>query len=291
MIRYTAFCKICETGSFTRAAEEMGYTQAAVSQMIRSLEDELSVTLFIRTRRGVELTEEGKRLFPLIEKYVLAYRDLGEAASDINGLEMGEIRIGTCSSISQRLLPPLISDFTKIYPNVTFTLMQGNNTTMPEWIKSGMIDFGFVYPQAAKELQCRIILKDPYLAVIPENHPLAEKSEVSLEELAREPLIIADEGITNTVLMAFENKGIKVSPKFRIQDDHTILSMVESGLGVSVLSSMLLEKADYRIKKLKISTPVVRSFGVTYRDRESLPISSKKFIDFMFEKTGTKNRM
>ena len=146
MTRYTAFCKIVEYGSFTRAAEALGYTQAAVSQMIRSLENEFSLRLLIRTRSGVRLTREGEQMYPLIRKLAAAYREMADRAGEINGLDSGEIRIGTFSSMSQHLLPGLMSDFSRIYPKINFVLSQGDNTTLPEWINSGIIDFGFVNP-------------------------------------------------------------------------------------------------------------------------------------------------
>ena len=80
MTRYTAFCKIVEYGSFTRAAEALGYTQAAVSQMIRSLENEFSLRLLIRTRSGVRLTREGEQMYPLIRKFAACLRRHGRAA-------------------------------------------------------------------------------------------------------------------------------------------------------------------------------------------------------------------
>ena len=281
MIRYIALCKVIETGSFTRAAEELGYTQAAVSQMVRSLENELSVTILRRTKQGVFLTPEGEELYPSIQKHILSHRELADKAASINGIESGEIRIGTFSSISQKLLPGLIKSFSDQYPKVEFVLRQGNNTTLPEWIRSGLIDFGFVYPEAAAGLVCRPLLTDRYLAVLPENHPLAGQ-RVSLKMLASEPLILGEEGITNTVVSAFESRHISIKPKYRIFDDHTILSMVENGIGVAILSSMLLDRANYRISKAEIIEPVVRTVGVTYRDRSALPSATTKFIDFMF---------
>ena len=86
MTRYIAFCKIIECGSFTRAAEALGYTQAAVSQMIRSLEKEHALTLLIRTRSGVRLTCEGEKLYPLIRKYVSVHRELTECVGELHGL-------------------------------------------------------------------------------------------------------------------------------------------------------------------------------------------------------------
>ena len=286
MTRYTAFCKIVEYGSFTRAAEALGYTQAAVSQMIRSLENEFSLRLLIRTRSGVRLTREGEQMYPLIRKFAAAYREMADRAGEINGLDSGEIRIGTFSSMSQHLLPGLMSDFSRIYPKINFVLTQGDNTTLPEWINSGIIDFGFVYPEASSGLVNRPIVKDVYLAVLPEGHPYAEMEAVPLELMAKEPLIIVDEGGVNTVLRAFSAAGLAARVNFLIHDDYTILSMVEKGIGVSILSSMILDRAPYRIKTVPTDVPVTRTVGIAYRDYDMLPMAAKKFIKFVFDNIG-----
>lgn len=281
MTRYIAFCRVVECKSFTRAAQSLGYTQAAVSQMIRSLEKELNINLFLRGRKEVCLSSEGQKLFPFVRKLVNAHADLIDRAKEINGLASGELRIGTFASMSQRLLPGVMSDFSKLYPNIRFVLSPGDNTSLPEQIKSGMIDFGFVYPESSMGLKNHPIVHDSFLAVFPENHPMSNMESVSLQSLASEPLIIVDEGGVNTVLEAFEKKGLSPNIMYRIHDDNTILSMVEQGIGVSILPSMILDRSSYRLKTVDIETPVKRTVGVCYTDEELLPIAAKRFIEFL----------
>ena len=97
------------------------------------------------------------------------------------------------------------------------------------------------------------------------------------------PLILTDEGGVNTVLAAFEKEKITPNIKYRIHDDHTILSMVEKGIGVSILPSMILDRASYRIKTVPIKTPVTRTVGISYLSDELLPIAAKRFIEFLRE--------
>ncbi len=284
MTRYVAFCKIIECGSFTKAAEALGYTQAAVSQMIRSLENEFSMTLLTRTRGGVRLTREGETLFPMIQKYVSVYRELRDRAGEINGLESGELRIGTFSSVSQRLLPGLMSDFSARYPGIRFILSPGDNTTLPERVRSGQIDFSFMYPEAAGDLTCLPIAKDEFRAVLPVDHPFASRSSVSLTEMAAESLIVVEEGQLNTVLDTYAKNGLSPNVTFRIHDDYTILSMVEAGNGVSILPSMILERATgYRFKTVPLDRPIRRTIGVAFPREDLLPIAAKRFIRFLLD--------
>lgn len=111
MNRYIALQKIVEFGSFSKAADAMGYSQSAISQMISSLEDEMSIKLVNRFRTGAKLTLEGEELYPLIEKLIYQYYSTQEKVAEIKGLETGTIRIGTLASISAHWLPNLLKSF------------------------------------------------------------------------------------------------------------------------------------------------------------------------------------
>lgn len=120
MNRYIALQKIIELGSFTKAADTLGYTQSSISQMVASLEKELSIKLLTRSRYGVKLTLEGAELYPFIERSINQYLAMREKANEIKGLETGIIRVGTISSITCHWMPALIKGFQKKYPNVQF---------------------------------------------------------------------------------------------------------------------------------------------------------------------------
>ena len=165
MNRYIALQKIVELRSFSKAAAALGYTQSAISQMIASLENELSIKLLYRSRTGVHLTLEGEDLFPFVQKTVLQYQAMEERSKEIRGLETGIIRIGTISSISCHWLPGLIQEFQQSYPNVQFVLHQGDYTTIPEWVRTGEADFGFVNPDAVKGMKIQFIKEGELRAV------------------------------------------------------------------------------------------------------------------------------
>lgn len=131
MNRYIALQKVVEFGSFTKAAETLGYTQSAISRMIVSLEDELSIQLLYRSRCGIHLTVEGERLFPSIQAAISQYQSMQEIAKEIRGLDSGTIRIGTLSSVSCHWLPELIKEFQQKYSNIEFILHQGDNNSIP----------------------------------------------------------------------------------------------------------------------------------------------------------------
>ena len=283
MQRYIALQKIVESGSFSRAAEILGYTQSGISQMISSLEDEMSLRLLNRSRSGVKLTPEGEALYPFIERSILQYQAMQEKAKEIRGLEAGLIRIGTISSITCHWMPQLIRKFQLRYPNVQFLFHQGDYSSIPEWIRSGAVDFGFIAPEAVRDLQTITVKEGEMLAVLPEGHRLAGEEKIRLEELTAEPFILLEEGHFSEPLNAFHSAGLEPDVKYRIHDDYAIMTMVEAGLGVSILAELVLRRTCYRIVILPLEPKVMRTLAVGYKDRDSLPIASRYFIDFIME--------
>lgn len=281
MNRYLALCKIVEVGSFTQAADFLGYTQSGISQMVRSLEDELSLKLLLRSRTGVKLTPEGEELYPYILKTASSYRAMIEKTKEIKGLESGTIRIGTISSISCHWLPHMIKEFQSIYPNVQFILHQGDYTTIPEWINSGEIDFGFINPAAVSGLNT-ISLKDgELLAVLPKKHPLAKENVVTLKQLVTEPFLLLEEGALSEPLEAFHTLNLHPNVKMCIHDYYTILSMIEEGLGVSILPELVLRRVSYDVVKVPVNPPVTRTIGIAFSNLKTIPIASRHFINYL----------
>ena len=283
MNRYIALQKIIELGSFTKAADALGYTQSSISQMIASLENELAIKLLTRSRVGVKLTIEGAELYPYIERSIISYRAMQEKANEIKGLETGIIRVGTVSSVTCHWMPVLIRGFQELYPHVQFLFHQGDYTTIPEWIRTGAVDFGFITPAAAPDPKTVSIKNGEMLAVLPKNHPLAAGKSVPLKELTRDPFILLEEGHFSEPLNAFHEAGLEPNIKYTIHDDYAIMTMVEAGLGVSILAELMLRRTNFDIAYLPIEPPVYRSLAVGYKDKDSLPIASKYFIEYLTE--------
>lgn len=286
MNRYEAFMKVIEKESFTKAAEDLGYTQSAVSQMINALEKELSATLISRSRKGIALTSDGEEFLPFIANIFTAYRELMEKSKEMQGLGSGNIRIGTFSSVSCHWLPRLIKDFKQIYPSVHFDLQQGEYTSIVQYIKEGSVDFGFVNPEAAEELHTVPLKQGKMVAVLPVDHPLATHPTVTLEDLSKEPFILLEEGELSEPLEIFKKNDLYPNIQFRVHDDYTIMSMVESGLGISILPQLILNKVSYQLVAKEITPPIIRTIGIAYKNKQTLPIASRHFIDFLIQKFG-----
>ena len=281
MNRYIALHKIIELGNFTKAAQAMNCTQSAVSQMVSSLEDELRIKLLNRSKNGITLTREGSVLYPHIQRLVYEYRNVKEHALQIRNLETGTIRIGTMGSISTHWLPILIAQFKQLHPAIEFVLLEGDYVSISDWIKTGAVDFGFVNPDAVHGIKTTPVKDGRMMAVLPHGHPLALMDTVPLKELGKEPFILLEEGNHSEPLIAFEGMGIKPKISYVIHDDYTIMNMVEAGLGVSMLAELVLKRIDYNLELRPTEPPVIRKMAIGYKDRLSLTISARRFIELL----------
>ena len=150
--RYEIFLKVCETGSFSGAAEALNYTQSGISQMMAGLEEELEVRLFARVKKGVILTDNGARLIPYIQEMVNQKAKLRQAAFNINHKIEGKLRVGSFSSITALWMPGVIHFFKEHYPKVQVEIFDGNYDEIRDWIIHGQVDCGFLSSIVADDM-------------------------------------------------------------------------------------------------------------------------------------------
>ena len=279
--RYGIFCKVAELGSFTRAAESCGYSQSAISQNIKALEQETGVSLLSRRKDGVQLTADGRDFFPYLQAVWQAEQALERRRQETMGLKNSVIRIGTFTSVSRNLLPPKMKAFKARYPDVRFVLRQGEYTSIPQWIRQGEIDFGFVNQDAVDSMDTRLLYEDHMLAVLPQGHPLEQKPVIPLKELSREPLILLDEGDHSVLLDAFRQAGQTPNIAYEVYDDYSILSMVRQGLGISVLYEKVVSGFESGLSLRPILEAPRRRVALAWSSWETMPYAARRFAEFL----------
>ena len=279
--KYMAFVMAADCGSFTKAAEMLNYTQSAVSRMISDLENEWKISLLDRNKSGVKLTSDGLTLLPFAKEMCGKYRELQMQVDELNGLQSGIIRIGTFSSIATHRLPNIIKAFQKDHPNIDYEILLGDYTEIENWVLEGRVDCGFVRLPSHPKLETIFIEQDRLLAVLPENHYLAAKEKVSVAELCSEPFMLLEKGAKAEISNIFEGCGLTPKIHFTTWDDHAIMSMVESGLGISVLPELILKRIPYKIAVRELDIPAYRNIGLAIRDKKTMPLAAKKFIEYL----------
>ena len=182
--KYIAYLRTVETGSITQAANELGYTQSAVSKMISDLEQDWQGKLLTRN-----LSSDGMVLLPTIREIVKDYEDLNFAVSELHGVQSGTLRLGCFTSLAISLLPEILKDFHQTYPNIQIQLMTGEYYEISEWLRRGAIDCGFLAIPASNDFETTPILHDTMVAILPKDHPMADASVFPLEQLPHENFV------------------------------------------------------------------------------------------------------
>ncbi len=286
MLKYLAFVKSVETGSFTKAGECLHYSQSGISRMIADLENEWQVNLFSRSRKGLMLTEDGQRLLPYARNLCASFQNLEEEAADIRGLKKGTIRIGAFSSVATYYLPSLIQAFQKDYPQIGYELKLGTYRQIESWIEDGEVDCGFISLPSQEPLDCLPLFKDEAEAVLPYGHPLAEKDKVSFKDLISYPLLVLEDGEEKEFPLLWKKAGDNLDIRFRSWDDYSIMAMAEKGLGVSLLPSLILTRSPFHVVIKKIDPPCYRNIALALKDRSKANAATKRFLTYLHPDNG-----
>ena len=277
--KYLAFVKTVEYGSFTKAAERLNYSQSGISRMINDLEKEWKISLLERSRSGVRLTSDGLTLLPYAKNVCAEYEKLQAQVDEINGLQSGIIRIGTFSSVATHRLPNIIKRFQTDYPNIDYELLLGDYTEIENWISEGRVDCGFLPAHA--DLETYFLEQDKLLVVLPENHALAGCSLFPVKALADYPFMLLEKGAKAEISEIFERCNVTPKIHFTTWDDYAIMSMVESGLGISILPQLILQRVPYKIITKELDVPAFRNIGLALRSKKNSSLAVKRFLEYI----------
>ena len=279
--KYRAFVTAAELCSFTKAAEQLGYTQSAVSRMVADLEDEWNINLFERNKKQLKLTSDGIAMLPYARNVSNEYVKMKRQAEALHGLEKGLIRVGTFSSVATHWLPNIIRKFQEDYPGIEYELLLGDYTEIEEWIMSGRVDCGFLRLPTTNKMDAVFLERDELKAIIPEHHDMAEAEIFPLEKLCSEPFMLLEKGAKAEISQLFEKHGLKPDVRFTTWDDYAVMSMVESGLGVSILPELILKRIPYRVKSKPLDVDAFRNIGFCVKDMKTIAAVTERFMEYL----------
>lgn len=279
--KYMSFVKAIECGSFTDAAEILNYSQSGISRMIADLEKEWGVVLLERSKNGVSLTSDGTKLLPYARELVEKYEQLQMQVDEINGLQSGLIRIGTFSSVATHWLPNIIKEFQKDYPFIDYELLLGDYTEIEDWIAEGRVDCGFLRLPAKNDFDTVFLEQDELMVVLPVNHPLSGLDKIPVSALCSEPFMLLEKGAKAEISAIFERSGLKPNVRFTTWDDYAVMSMVESGLGISILPKLILRRIPYNIVAKPLEIPAYRNIGIALKDKKNSSVAVKRFLSYL----------
>ncbi|TYS31058.1 LysR family transcriptional regulator [Bacillus pumilus] len=276
--QYKVFLTVVECGSLTKAGEKLGLTQSGVSHNMAKLESELGIVLLHRNRNGLSLTDSGERVIPHIRQIIHHASLLEQEAALIQGMEVGSIKIGTFSSFSSKMLPQLIHRFTKKYPNIQVELYEGGYEEIEEWIASGTIDVGFL-TQPSREFETIPLFQDELVVLMHEDHHFNTKKVIEVDSLHDESFIMPKAGCDLLIKKLLKERGVKPHVLFEIGDNNTLISMVQEGLGVTFIPTLILPPQMSHTKVIPLETSVYREINLAFKSFKAASPSAKRWIE------------
>jgi DNA-binding transcriptional LysR family regulator len=278
----TEKCKVLlravDTGSFTKAAEELGYTPSGVTHMMNALEEDLGVTLLNRSRNGVSLTNAGEAVIGSIRDLVASAEKMDQNVAEVQGLEVGHVAFASGASFARYMVPVIAARFHSQFPNITLEMIESGGGEMHYGIDSRRFHIGFL-TRRDSDRNFISLCGDDMLAVVPEDHPLAERSSVSMKELLQYPYICINRDYDHDVDMLLDSNGYDGRPFLVSRDEQAVLALVREGLGVSVVAGMHVAFASEGVVGIPLDPPYIRDVGIATIPPVFLSPAERKFID------------
>lgn len=255
-----AFLAVTELGSFTRAADRLGISQPALSQLVRDLESHLGMRLIDRTSRRTEVAANAVEFEQAMRSLMTQFTDVVATAVKLASLKDGRLCIAAPPTFSAIVMPPAIAEFKAAHPGVHLELIDTSDA-IEELVAKGLVDLGLgTFSAEIDAIDRSVLMRDSLMVFVSPMSPIADKKEVTWRDLAAHPKIglTLESGIRRLVDTIFTREGIGIDYAFSVRSIATVLAFVEAGLGAAVLPSYALAQGGARkIKAMPLHGPSV----------------------------------
>lgn len=279
------FCAVARTGSFTKAAENLGISQPSLSEQIAKLEQSLGAALFERLPWRTELTPLGEAILGRAQALLedaAALPDLFERARE--GVR-GPLRVGSIPTILPYLLTPLLKGFAERYREVDLHLREGTTAELVEQLLDGTIDVAVLsLPVEGAGLVMKELFREPLYLAVPEGHPLAAAERVQLRQVSKQRLLILKDGhcLRDETLAFCERARARFEGHFEADQFLTIFELVRAGFGVSIVPEMARGLSE-GCKLIEIEPKASRRVGYIRLERRYLSKALEAFTAYLRE--------
>ena len=269
-----------DLGSFTKAAEVLGYTQSGLTHMMNSLEKEVGFTLLERGRSGVRLTEEGERIAPAVREFLQANARLDSVIEQVASSRTENIRVSAYASIAMHWLPGIIQRFREECPDVDVDIRMADHVDVPyELLAQGKMDAILVSPQDEGQYEWVHLADDPMFAVLPKDFDTQGMTAFPLAAFEARDFIMPSQGFDKDIMRIFNRIGVKPHILPTWVDDPTVISMVSHGLGVSMMTELTVRGRTDGVKLLPVEPASSRELGLAVRSLDAASDGLRHFID------------
>lgn len=257
-----ALIESVDQGSFSKAAEKLGYTQSGLTHMMNSLETELGFQILKRGYYGIKLTEHGEKIMPKIRHLVELENELMSDIRSIQNDNADTIKIGAYSSVALHWLPSIVQLFKKEYPNSNIEITTGSVSELYDGVNSERFDMAFVSQNDKFPGNFTYLKDDALMAILPLNFNVDITKPFPIKSFEGHNFLMPSLGFDIDIMNIFNNAGVTTNTVSTFVDDPAIISMVEHGLGISMLSELVVRGRSGNVLCLPISPYVCRRMGI-----------------------------
>ncbi|WP_250193131.1 LysR family transcriptional regulator [Bacillus velezensis] len=270
--------KISETGSFTKAGEELHMTQPAVSRAVATIESQLGTKLIKRNKKnGLFFTDIGERVLINFRNILGELQKVDELIAAEQGLEIGKVHIGAYPTACTRFIPKIIRTMEDKYPGLEVKISEGNVDQVKEWLRSKCVDVGMIIPPV-EDFDIVPLTKDQLIVIMHSSHPLYQKETIGIPDLQDEDILLGRGGYELQIHSLF--KDFKLKPKVRFVIDYidTALCMVQEGLGITITTKKNILSLPENVVFRELKPNTFREIGIAVPDMKDISKATDVFI-------------
>lgn len=277
------FLSVQREGSLSGAAEKLGYTTSGISRSIASLEEEIGIPLFFRGKKGVSLTRDAEKFVPIMRELVYQADKIKEMANKLLGLEEGTLTLGIAYGGYFKLIAEKLKLFSQKYSHIKIKTVQATSTELLQGMEHHEIDIAIMtYRESENHFQ--VLRKDPMVACIPTDHPMAKGEVFPVKAFEEENFIAPFPNDDTDYRRSLEQLEIHPNISFTTMDVYAAYCMVEAGLGCTLLNKLEVESWNGKVTLMGTEPEIYYEIGVMYPDGENLTIAAKNFLKLLFYK-------
>ena len=287
----TYFLEVARQQSMTKAAEVLHISQPALSKMVKGLEEELDMTLIIRSNKSSEVTDAGKIVMEYAKKMIALMNEMTTTLSDMTNLQHGSIHIGIPPIVGSLFFPKVIAEFHKAFSNIKIDITEYAAPRLTKKVLDGEIELGIaVLPIEETDFQIYPIVSEKMKLLVHIDHPLSTKNVVYLKELEDDEFIFFTEefALHDIIWKQCINEGFEPKILFKSSQWDFMSEMVAANLGVTILPASLCSRVDPRqIKIIDLNPPTLWNLAVITKNDKYVSNAARTFIDFILKQRNS----
>ena len=275
--KYKALLAAVDLGSFSAAAQRLGYTQSGLTHMMNALEDDLGFPVLQRGYFGVKLTPGGERIISRIRELVACEDALASEIELLKSYGESVIRIGAFSSLAGTILPPVVEKLSEEFPDITVNIQTGTLTELYNGLEEERFDICFGTKNSKYNFKWTSLGADRFYAVLPKGYPVTN-GEFPISGFNGTKFLMPGLGFDDDIGAVFTEYGIHPFVTQTYVDDPAIISMVEHNLGISMLSELILQGREADVQLVPIVPECSRQLAIAVKTDKILNVPMKRLV-------------